>query len=403
VINCTFTGNSASYGGAMMNYEASPTLTNCVFSNNSANFGGAVANYYSSAVILLNCTFTANSALTAGGGIWNDTSVSTPGTVTNCIFWADSPDEINANSSTLTVTYTCLAGGWTGDRNIDADPLFRDAQNADYRLASASPCINAGDSNSVPPDYTDLDDDQDTSEPIPWDIQGPAGPGRVYGAAVDMGAYEADVLTANIVPVANAGDDQAVFATVDGTAEVSLDGSGSYDEDGNDLTYLWQWTIDDVNYTAEGVNPTISLPEGEHIIELIVNDGIDDSAPDQVVVTVTAPIQTELALYPEPIRRYSGSAGILVQVRLPDGITAQEVGGPGQLLLYPGAIAGARPPHYMYYDLGIPAEKRISAFFLKSKLIAAIPQDAVSVELKLVGRLPSGRYFYGAKTVRITP
>ena len=34
--NCTFTGNSANYGGGMYNYSGSPTVTNCTFSGNSA-------------------------------------------------------------------------------------------------------------------------------------------------------------------------------------------------------------------------------------------------------------------------------------------------------------------------------------------------------------------------------
>ena len=407
LVNCTFSGNSAAYGGGIGNRDASsPTLTNCVFSNNLANCGGAIANHYDSAPTLINCTFTANSAHTAGGGMWNDASSGTLGTVTNCIFWADMPDEIYPKDGTMMITYTCLAGGWPGDGNIDADPMFADANNADYQLLPGSPCIDAGNSTQVPPDYTDLDNDANTTEPIPWDIQGAAGRGRINGAAVDIGAYEAVAPPPpvhNIAPVANAGDDQAVFAPMDGTAVVPLDGSGSYDQDGNSLTYLWRWTIADANYTAEGVSPTITLPLGRHIIELVVNDGFDDSLPDQVVVTVTGPIQTELRVYPQPIRRRSGQAGILVQLRLPDGVTPDQVGGAERLSLYPGGITGRRPPHYMYRELGIPPQERISAFFLKKQLLEAIPPQARSVELKVVGRLASGQYFYGCKTVPVTP
>jgi hypothetical protein len=223
---------------------------------------------------------------------------------------------------------------------------------------------------------------------------------------VDVGAYEAvgpPPPVHNIAPVANAGYDQAVFTPMDGTAVVSLGGSGSYDQDGNSLTYLWRWTIADVNYTAEGISPTIRLPAGRHIIELTVNDGFDDSLPDQVVVTVTGPIQTELRVYPQPICRRSGQAGIFVQLRLPDGVTPTQVGGAERLSLYPGGIMGRRPPHYMYRELGIPPQKRISAFFLKNQLLEAISPQARSVELKVVGQLASGQYFYGSETVPITP
>ncbi|MHC4156099.1 MAG: GTPase, partial [Planctomycetota bacterium] len=39
-------------------------------------------------------------------------------------------------------------------------------------------------------------------------------------------------------------------------------------------------------FPAAGPTPTIELPAGEHIIQLIVNDGLADSQPDEVVVEV---------------------------------------------------------------------------------------------------------------------
>lgn len=45
-----------------------------------------------------------------------------------------------------------------GDGNIDADPLFLDPNNRDYRLTENSPCIDAGDPDSPPdPDGTRAD------------------------------------------------------------------------------------------------------------------------------------------------------------------------------------------------------------------------------------------------------
>jgi len=68
---------------------------------------------------------------------------------------------------------------------------------------------------------------------------------------------------------------------------VTLDGSGSYDPDGDPLNYTWTWDGD----TANGVNPMVELPLGTTTITLVVNDGIVDSEPDSVDVTVetTAP------------------------------------------------------------------------------------------------------------------
>ena len=85
--------------------------------------------------------------------------------VTNCILWGDSPDEIyNSSSSTTTISYSDLQGGLPGGTidgggNIDADPLFVDADGPDnvigsddddLHLLDSSPCIDAGDNAAVP-------------------------------------------------------------------------------------------------------------------------------------------------------------------------------------------------------------------------------------------------------------
>jgi hypothetical protein len=122
-----------------------------------------------------NCTFTGNTAID-GGGMFND-YYSSP-TVTNCILWADSLEEIfDEPGSSTTATYSNVQGGtgqtWFGEGCIDADPLFADA---DGRLSLGSPCIDAGNDAAVPPGVTtDLD-----------------GSPRIQGVCVDMGAFESE-------------------------------------------------------------------------------------------------------------------------------------------------------------------------------------------------------------------
>ena len=83
------------------------------------------------------------------------------------------------------VTYCCVEGGYEGEGNIDADPLFVGPDNDDFHLSPGSPCIDAADNTAVPEDITtDLDgnprfvDDPDTEDT-----------GIGY-PCVDMGAYE---------------------------------------------------------------------------------------------------------------------------------------------------------------------------------------------------------------------
>jgi hypothetical protein len=134
--------------------------------------------------------------------------------LTNCILWGDAPQEAYVSTGTPVVTYCDIQGGYTGVGDINLDPLFVDPdgpdndpatwEDNDYRLAAGSPCIDAGMNSAVPVDTLDLDGDGDTSEPIPFDLDGlprfvddpatadcPYVPGTCGDAPiVDMGAYE---------------------------------------------------------------------------------------------------------------------------------------------------------------------------------------------------------------------
>jgi predicted outer membrane repeat protein len=60
VTNCTFAGNSATYGGGIDSHGASLTVTNCTFAGNSAAYGGGI---HSKVGTVRNCTFSDNSAV----------------------------------------------------------------------------------------------------------------------------------------------------------------------------------------------------------------------------------------------------------------------------------------------------------------------------------------------------
>jgi len=178
LINCTFSENRAEWDGAgMYNFDSDPTLINCCFTRNFVRLQGAGMCNENSNPRIINCTFSGNYVPPwggAGSALYNR-SGSCP-TLTNCILWGDSRAEIwNVEGSTVVITYSDVQGGWVGEGNIDADPLFVDALNDDYHVLPGSPCIDAGTNN--PPGglpETDLD-----------------GNPRIMGYAVDMGAYEA--------------------------------------------------------------------------------------------------------------------------------------------------------------------------------------------------------------------
>jgi hypothetical protein len=95
--------------------------------------------------------------------------------------------------------------------------------------------------------------------------------------------------TPNSAPTANAGMDQNIATS----AVVTLDGSGSTDVDGDNITYTWSLSSVPQNSAAalsdtSAVSPTFTADlDGTYTAQLIVNDGQVDSAADSVDVVAT--------------------------------------------------------------------------------------------------------------------
>jgi len=85
----------------------------------------------------------------------------------------------------------------------------------------------------------------------------------------------------NTPPVADAGPDQTVEQTFSGGVNVQLDGSGSYDPDGDPLEY--EWYLPDGK--SHGKSPTPRFRPGVWTVTLYVYDG-DDYDSDTVIITV---------------------------------------------------------------------------------------------------------------------
>jgi hypothetical protein len=180
-VNCVVARNVAdSLAGGIAEGSAQSTMINCVLSRNEAPIGGGVVFGDPGAGQLLNCTIAGNVA----GGIGGESDNLA---VDNCILWGNTEWQIEY--PTDAVTYSDVQGGWPGEGNIDADPLFVQPGTDNVRLSIGSPCGNAGINAALPPDEFDLDGDGDTSEPLPLDLD--HNP-RLQGGTVDMGAYEGE-------------------------------------------------------------------------------------------------------------------------------------------------------------------------------------------------------------------
>lgn len=151
VIHCTFDNNAAGWGGGgIANHEHTETfIVNCLFTGHySEGWGAAILNRHG-LVSIVNSTITGNESFYAGGGAFNYGGQMT---ITNSIIrgnhagdlvWLDSiPPIVSFSNVRKFARY--------GIGNIDADPRFVDPARGDYRLGPESPCIDAGDSSSVP-------------------------------------------------------------------------------------------------------------------------------------------------------------------------------------------------------------------------------------------------------------
>ena len=91
----------------------------------------------------------------------------------------------------------------------------------------------------------------------------------------------------NTPPVADAGADQTVAVN----ARVQLDGGASSDVNSDPLSYAWSFTSRPVGSLAVLSDPTVVNPTfiadqaGSYVLQLIVNDGVANSAADTVSVT----------------------------------------------------------------------------------------------------------------------
>jgi predicted outer membrane repeat protein len=190
--NSMFIGNSAAGpGGGIYSNASTLTVSSCEFSGNQSQSGGGIYNISTNSD-LTNLTLSGNSAIADAGGIYNNNSSPV---ITNSVFWANlaaaNPEIFNLGASAPTVTYSNVQGGYPGAGNIDADPLFVDADGADDTVgtddddltpSAGSPLIDAGDGSVAP--ATDIDNSARMDDPATVDT------GTGTPAFTDIGAYE---------------------------------------------------------------------------------------------------------------------------------------------------------------------------------------------------------------------
>lgn len=188
VSNCWIANNSVAAtngegGGVYMHTQGTgqtgTVVNSVVYGNWAGNQGGGI---YSVGPIgtlqpVINCTIVSNAAGGDGGGV----SAYTTRFINDIIYFNSAPTNANLNANdsahSCIISNCCTTSNYFWP-NITNAPAFVDAGAGDFRLATASYCIDAGTTNGAP--RTDI-------EGNPRPRQGKAG---VLSTNCDMGAYE---------------------------------------------------------------------------------------------------------------------------------------------------------------------------------------------------------------------
>jgi parallel beta-helix repeat protein len=255
-------------------------IANNIITRNLAADGtaGGILLSYSSSLTVANCTITDNVGYYGDGGIV--LIYSSYMELTNSIVWDNNREQVACHlGSNAEVRYSNIEGGYAGIGNIDADPCFADAPNADYHLLPSSPCINAGDPYYVPgPNEMDLD-----------------GRPRIIGGRIDMGAYEysppisAEVrIVPRTINLASKGNWITCYIWLpEGYNVADIDSSSVLLED--EIEPQWVWFDEEeqvamVRFSREEVQAVLNIGEVELTITGQLTDGTVFEAKDVIIV-----------------------------------------------------------------------------------------------------------------------
>ncbi|MEN6372381.1 MAG: right-handed parallel beta-helix repeat-containing protein [Armatimonadota bacterium] len=208
IANNTISGN---HDGVSCVVSANPTITGNTIRDNKLNIFCSsssptiINNAISKSTYGIVCqtsspTITNNTI--SGNNYGIECNLSSPTVSNNIITFNSTGIHVYSGGGSPTLKKNCVYGNTTaysgltaGTTDISVDPLFRDKDNGDYHLTSASPCINAGDDTAVQSTWKDMD-----------------GEARIIGTHVDIGADEYSVFDVTGINAKNTKDTAYVLA-----------------------------------------------------------------------------------------------------------------------------------------------------------------------------------------------
>ena len=153
--NIVISGNSSdAFGGGLIIFQSNDILSNILISvNNAYSNGGGIIIQGVGNLTLSNLTIANNMSQghvsagdclgPCGGGLF---ALSEDFIMTNTIIWDNIYESIiiYASPNPTMISYSDIDGGFEGEGNINADPLFVLPSSGNYNLMEGSPCIGTG-------------------------------------------------------------------------------------------------------------------------------------------------------------------------------------------------------------------------------------------------------------------
>jgi len=322
--NVRFAGNTATRasGGAIEANETNLDITNAVFTANTSTDGRGGAVFLSDA-FLTGTHWSTSGNSSADGSVLHASGFGSA-TLHHVVFWNEDAPVVDGGA-TVNIGAAFIDGGLPAAATriagspavLDVDPQFRDVNGPDdvlgtldddLRIGPRSPAVDRGIVSRLPADPDDLDDDGDTGEALPVDMDGSP---RVQDSSIretdnggpDLGAYEtsstlvvrgtADAPAEDAAP----GEDRGwrtmavpATATVGDIADDIVFGAGGLSgTEPTAMIYRWDDAAsnDTSTYASQFVGLTSlddPLPAGRGFILYVFDDQIDPVRPGSPLV-----------------------------------------------------------------------------------------------------------------------
>lgn len=186
LLNCRFEENKSTSGnsGAALAFSGNAEVNGCTFTNNRCPSGATIQVLQWGHLSLGYSTIAANQC-SAQLSLLENAKVDLRDSVLHAT--RNSPAFEKHKKAQVNVTNSCVTRGNRDVKGSLGNPTFTEVAKKDFSLSRQSPGHGRGDKSRLPTDTFDLDNDGNSSEPVPVDVYGNP---RITGGKPNVGAIQ---------------------------------------------------------------------------------------------------------------------------------------------------------------------------------------------------------------------